>query len=158
MSKSEPIELVHATCIALDSRGALIRGPSGSGKSDLALRCLAIGQCALIKRGAVLIADDQVLVHVKAGRVIAQAPGPLRGLIEVRGQGIITVNFEDVAEVALVVDLVPSGDVIERLPDPISSVCVAGKSIPVLRLHAHEASAAIKVLVALTMRYGHRET
>ena len=30
--------LVHATCLALEGRGLLLRGPSGSGKSDLALR------------------------------------------------------------------------------------------------------------------------
>ena len=45
-------EQIHATCIALDGRGVLLRGPSGSGKSDMALR--------LIDAGAELVADDRV--------------------------------------------------------------------------------------------------
>ena len=45
---------VHATCIAIDGHGILLRGPAGSGKSDLALRA--------IDRGARLVADDQVVL------------------------------------------------------------------------------------------------
>ena len=31
---------IHASCIALGGRGVLLLGPSGSGKSDLALRLI----------------------------------------------------------------------------------------------------------------------
>ena len=41
---------LHATCVTLGDRGMLITGPSGIGKSDLALR--------LIDGGAKLVADD----------------------------------------------------------------------------------------------------
>ncbi|MDE0409176.1 MAG: serine kinase, partial [Alphaproteobacteria bacterium] len=34
---------VHASCIAFEGRGVLLRGPSGSGKSDLALRAVEAG-------------------------------------------------------------------------------------------------------------------
>ena len=50
--------IVHAGLVALRHgglwRGALITGPSGSGKSDLALRCL--------EHGFRLVADDRVLL------------------------------------------------------------------------------------------------
>lgn len=150
-------ELIHATCITLDGRGVLIRGPSGSGKSDLALRCLALGPSGLIKSGAVLVADDQVLISAERGQVMARAPSRLRGLIEVRGQGIISVDCADAAEVTLVVDLIAPADALERLPDPIPRVQIAGQAFPLLRLHGCEASAPVKVLVALALRYGHRE-
>ena len=38
---------IQATCVAIDSRGVLIRGAPGSGKSDLALR-LIDGGAALV--------------------------------------------------------------------------------------------------------------
>ena len=57
---------VHASCVALDGNGVLLRGPSGSGKSDLALR--------LIDGGAVLVADDQVALTVEGEKILASAP------------------------------------------------------------------------------------
>ena len=74
-------ERVHATSVAMRQgrswRAVLLRGPSGSGKSDLALR--------LIDAGARLIADDQTEL-VRAGKaVIASAPARIAGLIEARG-------------------------------------------------------------------------
>jgi serine kinase of HPr protein (carbohydrate metabolism regulator) len=43
---------IHGTCIAIDETAVIFLGPSGSGKSDLALR--------LIDEGATLIADDRI--------------------------------------------------------------------------------------------------
>ena len=54
---------IHATCVAIEGRGVLIVGPSGSGKSDLALR--------LIDRGAALVADDYTDLNVD-GRALAR--------------------------------------------------------------------------------------
>ena len=64
---------VHATCIAVDGLGVLLRGPSGSGKSDLALR--------LIDGGAMLIADDQVVLEAIGGVLFARPPDILAGKI-----------------------------------------------------------------------------
>ncbi|HYI71910.1 MAG TPA: aldolase, partial [Skermanella sp.] len=87
----------------------LLRGPSGSGKSDLALR--------LIDGGAKLVADDQVeLALDAAGRVMARAPATLSGLLEVRGIGILRMNAVRTAPVGLVADLT-SEDQVERLPE-----------------------------------------
>jgi HPr kinase/phosphorylase len=133
---------IHGTCVAIGRRGVLIRGRSGAGKSDLALR--------LIGDGARLIADDRVLLRRVAGKVIAAAPTTLRGLIEVRGVGIVSVPTSASAKLCLIVDLVASRAVV-RLPEPAVAT-VAGVSIPVVRLAPLEASSPIKVRLAL--RFG----
>ena len=74
---------VHATCLSIDDVGLLIRGPSGIGKSDLALR--------LIDKGARLVADDRVGLLVSDNHVIARAPATLAGLLEVRGLGMLAI-------------------------------------------------------------------
>ena len=100
---------IYGTCVALSGLGVLLRGPSGSGKSDLALR--------LIDGGARLVADDQVeLALDAAGRVMARAPRALDGLLEVRGIGILKMKTVRTAPVTLVVDL-DSDDRVERLPE-----------------------------------------
>ena len=131
--------LVHGTCVELFGLGVLLRGASGSGKSDLALR--------LIDDGARLIADDQVALTVEAGRVRAAAPPGIAGRIEVRGLGIVEVATTETAPVALVVDLVTPADV-PRLPQP--SVCrLADITLPSIVLAPFEASAAAKVRLAV---------
>lgn len=151
------VELVHATCIALDGRGVLIRGPSGSGKSDLALRCLAHGPSGLIAHAATLIADDQVALERVGDLVFARAPTSIHGKIEVRGQGIVQVRAaDDGVGIVLLADLVPATTAIERLPDPVPAEWVCGLRLPILHLHAFEASAAVKLLAALALHYGQR--
>lgn len=146
-------ETVHATCLALDGRAVLITGSSGSGKSDLALRCLATVPNSLISQSAALVADDQVELAVTGGRLLARAPATLRGKLEVRGQGIISLGTVDSAEVVLVAELVASDISIDRLPDPVPSSVVCGVRLPMIRLHAFETSAAAKLLIALATHY-----
>jgi HPr kinase/phosphorylase len=141
-------ELVHGTAIALAGRAALIRGDSGAGKSDLVLRCLATPVSPLIPHQAELVADDRVQIEAVGGALIARAPPQLRGLLEVRGLGILPIPFADSAELVLVVDLV-APDQVERLPDPWPRVDLLGRSLPRLALWPFEASAALKVLLAL---------
>ena len=131
--------LVHGTCVALGRSGVLIRGPSGSGKSDLALR--------LIDEGASLVSDDQVALAPVGGRLTASAPPNIAGLIEVRGIGIVSVPRVAETPVSLVVDLVPRADV-PRMPDP-RTVEIAGADVPALSLWPFEASAPVKVRLAL---------
>src|SRR3954453_4538767 len=103
---------IYGTCVALSGLGVLLRGPSGSGKSDLALR--------LIDAGALLVADDQVLVEPGPGDApVARAPADLKGFIEVRGIGILPVPVAETAPLALVVDLPPpeTPAAAERLPE-----------------------------------------
>ncbi len=131
--------LVHATCIALDGRGLLLRGDSGSGKSDLALR--------LIDAGARLVSDDQTLLSEQGGRLLARAPENIAGRIEVRGLGIRQVPFLGEATVELVVDLV-GPDEVERLPEPHSE-SLLGVELPRIALDPFAASATVKLRLAL---------
>jgi serine kinase of HPr protein (carbohydrate metabolism regulator) len=131
--------LVHATCVVMDGAGVLLRGPPGSGKSDLALR--------LIDGGAALVADDQVSLTPEDGRLIARPPDTIAGRMEVRGVGIETVAAVERATVALVIDLVPP-DQVDRLPAP--ACCrLLGVSLPRFALAPFEASAPAKVRVAV---------
>ena len=127
----------HATAVALHSRAVLLVGPSGSGKSDLALR--------LIDRGAALIADDRVVVTRAGALVVATSPPTIAGLLEVRGVGIVRRPCVAYVPIALVVDLAAAP---ERLPTPATRE-VAGVAIPLIALAAFEASAALKVEAAL---------
>jgi HPr kinase/phosphorylase len=140
---------IHATAIALDDRAALILGPSGSGKSDLALRCILQG--AWIDghhRHATLVADDQVVLEQRGGGLVAHVPDTIAGRIEVRGVGIMEVPSVPGAEVVLAVELVPP-TTIERLPDPRPSMTLLGAEVPLMRVAPFEASAHLKVLLAL---------
>jgi HPr kinase/phosphorylase len=131
--------LVHATAVAIDGRAVLLRGPPGCGKSDLALR--------LIDGGAPLIADDQARLFRREGHILVRAPATIAGLIEVRGVGILRLDPLDEVRLALVVDLVPAGQ-IERLPEPRFET-ILGLAIPLLALAPFEASAAAKLRFAL---------
>lgn len=130
---------VHGTSIALDGDGILLRGPSGSGKSDLALR--------LIDEGARLVADDQTELRLLGGELRMGAPATIAGQIEMRGFGILRVPPLPSAALRLVVDLVPGG-AIERLPEP--RICeLLGHGVPLLLLAPFEASATAKLRLAV---------
>lgn len=141
-------ELVHATAVALGGRAALIRGPSGSGKSDLALRCLAMAPSALVPLQAQLVSDDYVALARVGPRLLARAPDSIRGNIEVRGAGILRLDSIAEAEVTLVAELV-AADQVSRLPDPAPVTDLLGITLPVLALAGFEASAPVKLLLAL---------
>jgi RNase adaptor protein for sRNA GlmZ degradation len=132
-------QLIHATCVALDGRGVLLRGASGSGKSDLALR--------LIDEGALLVADDQTEIGEEQGRLVARAPATIAGRLEVRGLGIVNQPALASAPLALLVDLVPPSAV-ERLPEERHER-LCGRDIPVIALDPFAASAVAKIRLAL---------
>jgi HPr kinase/phosphorylase len=141
-------ELVHGTCVALGQSAALLRGESGAGKSDLALRFLALpGEGAL---RPILVADDQVWVEMDAtGQPIASVPPAIAGRIEVRGLGITEMLFLAAAPLVLICDLVAADQVPRMPPDPFERTIVAGAAVPVLKLSAFEASAPLKLRMAL---------
>ena len=134
---------VHGTCIEYGGVGVLLLGPSGSGKSDLALR--------LIDRGGFLVADDQVSIECNTGCLIAQAPTELRGILEVRGIGLVNLPVAPPTAVSAAIDLVRDGN-IERLPDPRFWECL-GCKVPRYQVDPFAASACAKVrLVARGVR------
>ncbi len=130
--------MLHASTVALDGRAVLISGASGSGKSDLALR--------LIDRGFTLVSDDQTMVRREGGGLIASAPPNIAGKLEIRGLGIVEVDYVDSAAVSLAVAL--SSD-IKRLPDGDELRTIIGVAIPLVEIDATPASAALKVAIAL---------
>ncbi|MFC3228042.1 HPr kinase/phosphorylase [Marinibaculum pumilum] len=133
--------ILHATCIAIGEAGVLLRGPSGSGKSDLALR--------LIDAGAALVADDMVALAATDGRLRAAPPPPLAGLLEVRGIGPLRLPHRD-ADLCLAVDLVPAAE-IERVPLP-AELALLGCRLPLLRIDPEAASAPARLRLAVACR------
>lgn len=98
--------LLHASCVAVAGCGLLILGPSGSGKSALALQLMALG--------ADLVADDQTEVRLENAALIARCPPTIHGLIEARGLGILRAPALAETRLALAVDLGQTE--IDRLP------------------------------------------
>lgn len=137
MARALSSETLHATSVAIDGRAVLLCGPSGVGKSDLALR--------LIDRGATLVSDDYTLVQRIDGSLRATAPDTIAGKMEVRGLGILPMPHGD-APVALLCDLF---DQVDRTPPEGLSRAVAGLQVPVVKIAPFEVSAAIKVELAL---------
>ena len=136
---NDPFLLQHATAVAIDGRAVLLRGPSGYGKSDLALR--------LIDAGARLIADDQSELWRRGEEIIVRSPAAIAGLLEVRGIGIMRLDALSEAPVALIVDLV-APEALERLPER-QTAQVLGLTLPLIRVAPFEASAAAKLRLAL---------
>jgi serine kinase of HPr protein (carbohydrate metabolism regulator) len=134
-------ETLHASCIAIDGRAVLIRGPSGSGKSDLALR--------LIDRGAALVSDDYTIVRRNGDRLAASAPPNITGLIEIRGVGLVPMPFEIDVPIALVISI---AEEIDRMPEDLETEVIAGVCVPHCVIVALEASAPIKVEILLTRK------
>lgn len=129
---------IHGTCVLVSGIGVLLRGASGSGKSDVALR--------LIDGGALLVADDRVELRRAGDLVAAAPPSAIEGLLEVRGVGILPVPFTATAPVGLVVDLVAHSHV-ERLPEP-ETVRLLDTPVPRLALAAFDASTPAKIRIA----------
>lgn len=131
-------ETLHASTVALDGRAVMISGPSGSGKSDLALR--------LIDRGFILVSDDQTIVRRSEERLIASSPPTISGKLEIRGVGIVAMAHVDHVPVALLVELTSD---IQRLPDDSRERPILGIPLPLVSVDAMTASAASKVALAL---------
>lgn len=131
-------ETVHASTVALDGRAVLISGPSGSGKSDLALR--------LLDRGFQLVSDDQTIVRKDGNRLLATAPSNIAGKLEIRGIGIVDMETATDIPVALIVELTSD---IQRLPDDDPERPILGVQLPLISIDAMTASAPSKVALAL---------
>jgi serine kinase of HPr protein (carbohydrate metabolism regulator) len=103
---------VHANSVVFNAKGFLICGESGSGKSDLSLR--------LIDAGAILISDDYTHLTVKTDntdtKLYAVCPDAIKGLLEVRGIGIIHKPFIDIHKIDYIIEL---SDTYSRMPEMV---------------------------------------
>jgi serine kinase of HPr protein (carbohydrate metabolism regulator) len=105
---------VHGTGLTLGPSGVLIRGPSGSGKSLLALALMDHWELRGLE--ASLVADDQVFIEPADQGLTMHAPSAISGLIELRGLGIVRRPFVTGRALHLVVDLV---DELVRMPEDV---------------------------------------
>lgn len=101
---------VHATGLVLDKIGLILRGPSGSGKSLLALSLL--DEWEIRGRPARLVSDDRVDIAVVGDGLVMYPPKIIEGLIELRGRGLVSRPFAASSPVHLVIDFV---DTLERM-------------------------------------------
>lgn len=139
MGTSEQIQQsVHGTAISINNNGVLIKGPSGSGKSDLAIR--------LIDRGATLVSDDQVIISRREGSITLNPPTNIAGKIELYSVGIFDVPFTNDIPLAMIVQLHPNS---ERYPLDRPTVSLLDLDIPTIALDGQKPTAPIKVEMAL---------
>lgn len=141
---------LHGTCVSVGGEGVLVLGEPGSGKSALALRLLdepGYGISGVLLRSE-LVADDQVIVTRDQDRLMASAPAALRGKLEIRGLGIVTLVTPPSVPLALVAKL-RDQSAIERLPDP-STFEILGMGIPLVEIDAKLPSAPARLRAALS--------
>ena len=143
--------IIHGSCIAVDGLGVLLLGAPGAGKSDLVLRLLDHQGSGISGRlrAAQLVADDQIVIERQGECLVASAPPPLSGKLEVRGLGIVKVPVIPHAPLMLAVRLTDS-DEIERLPDlQISRFDILGTSVPLILIDPEKPSAPARIRAAL---------
>ena len=134
-------DVLHATLVSLGGKGVLLKGKSGSGKSDLALRLIE-------NKGAKLVADDAVELEKRGSAVYGKAVENLRGLLEVRGVGIVSYPYLAETAIDMAVNLVDDIAEIERFPQAKKEL-ILGLEIKQIDLYARENSAADKIVAAL---------
>lgn len=130
---------LHATCVELEATGVILLGPSGSGKSDLALR--------LVDAGARLVGDDRLEVERRGDLLFGRPAAALAGLLEVRGFGIVKLPWRPESPLGLAVTLQPEAALV-RLPEP-ETYDLLGVPLPHLRLDPRAPSACAKIRLAL---------
>lgn len=136
---------IHASCVVAGEVGILIRGPSGAGKSRLARLILAAVPAGGFAR---LVADDRVLLSVADGRLVARAPPALRGLMELRGRGVIALPHEPAALIRLVVDLTGGRPLERMLESSELRTHLCGLTLP--RIVAEQPADALERIAVLT--------
>jgi serine kinase of HPr protein (carbohydrate metabolism regulator) len=140
-----PAATVHASAVLVGARAVLIRGPSASGKSRLALDLIEAARTGAL-RFVRLVADDRVHLENANGRLLARPAEALAGLLEVRGIGLLRLDYEPIAVVRLVIDL--AAEDADRLPDPAQRhIGISGISLP--RLAVAPGMAALPGVLAL---------
>lgn len=129
----------QASCVAVGGRALLIEGPPGSGKTTLAL--------ALIDRGAVLVGDDGVALHVRKEVLWAAPPPNIAGLIEIRNVGIGALPTVE-APVALLLRLDRGAP---RQPEEVEHAEIAGYGVPTLTFYPDGPIPALRAEWALAL-------
>jgi HPr kinase/phosphorylase len=136
---------IHASAVLVGAKAVLIRGPSGSGKSQLALALLQAAQAGQL-RFARLVADDRAHVEAVNGRLLVRPASALKGLLELRSSGIHPIEAEPVAVIGCVVDL--AAEDAARLPEKQArEATIEGIRLP--RLAVASGREALPLVLAL---------
>src|SRR4029450_1778602 len=96
-----PKSTIHATAVLNGAKATLIRGPAGSGKSELAWSLVTAGARRLLAL-ARLVPAARAFREARSGRLLVCPPPELPGRIEIRGLAIRRIEFEPIAVVGLV--------------------------------------------------------
>jgi len=133
-------EYMHATGVVWRNVGILFIGEAASGKSTLAAE--------LISRGATFVGDDQLILSEEDGKIFADAPPSLAGVLELRNVALVKIPAIARAQIHLVVDC--GNHAIEP-----TNIEIAGILLPRIALHAeHVGSAAKLILYAEALHEG----
>ncbi|WP_457586898.1 HPr kinase/phosphorylase [Ensifer canadensis] len=135
---------VHGTAIVLGTAGFLVTGPSGIGKSRLALACISAAR--QMGHFAALVADDRVDLSMEQDQIIARCPASIEGLIEIRGAGI--AKLETVSAAVMDWAILPvSAPFDPRMPPENEELPLPfGRSLPIVRVPIEN---GVHVLAAL---------
>lgn len=96
---------LHGVLMSIKNVGVLITGPSGIGKSEVALE--------LVNRGHRLVADDVVQVYRSSSyKISGFCPELIRGYLEIRGLGVL--DIADIFGNTAILDSLPI-DIVLRL-------------------------------------------
>ncbi len=149
-----PREVLHGDLLDIFAIGVLILGESGSGKSECALE--------LVHRGHRLVADDVVEIYrVRNEDLVGQAPEAVRGLMEVRGLGLISIEqlfgvvaVRDTKPIDLVVNLVAeNAGPVERLGISDNSIEILGLRRPRLTVPVAPGKSLALLIEAAARKY-----
>lgn len=133
---------IHATLISCQNNGILLIGPSGSGKSDLALRMI-------MENNAILVADDRVNIEVIDGCLVGSSPAETFGKIEIRNLGIFPINAKRHEKISLCIELCTDRDKLERMPED-EYVDFLGVSVAKVKLYPFDCSTTYKIIAKIS--------
>lgn len=152
--KLAPEIRVHGVLVDVYGTGILITGESGIGKSETALE--------LIKRGHRLVADDAVDIKEIDGSLKGACPYITKGMLEVRGMGIIDVpslyglsSLSSDKNIDLVIDLKQwnSVDDFERLGLDSEKVNILGVDVKKITIPIRPGRNVAVIIEAAAVNY-----
>ena len=140
----------HASAVLLNGQGVLLLGESGSGKSTTALYLIEAYD-------GMLIGDDRIHLTGVDKELMAHPHDELRGLIEMRGLGLLRLPYCERAKIALAVDLTKPDPAPRLAPD--AHFAHQGAAVPLLQLDGRDPHTAMKIKWALAaLQDGFRDT